>query len=237
MTKPATQCLRFCLLLIICLVAFRAQAAVGYFHLPPYNPCPIEKSPLLNGRIWHNQYTNTTGDQFFLTNLFVKGYVIFNGVKYSNLDLLFDIANDELILKTESYPIIMLNKEMADSFCLVVDNRKYFVINAGNDTANILRGYVNVLYTGPTSLYVKFSKKVQPLGSDGKNDLFIEEQKVYLKHDGKIITVWRKKDLYEILDDRKMQIINFIKSNKIKINHKDPYSYIRVLKYYDSLMN
>jgi hypothetical protein len=217
--------------------ALQATPLAGAPPLKPgYNSCQPERLPLLNGRIWHNQYSKVTGDQFFLTNSFMKGYVIFNGIKYTNLDLQFDIANDELILKPADHPIIMINKEMVDSFCISDGYMKYYVINAGYDTTRILRGYVNVLYNGPTTLYVKFSKKVQPLGADGKNDLLIEERKIFVRHDDQLIVVTGNKVLLELFGDKKMQVTNFIKSNKIKISRKKPFSYIPVLKYYDSMM-
>lgn len=223
-------------LLIVFLCTLPGVRLFGETFTVPHRPGgQPEKLPLLNGRIWHNQYTKVTGDQFFITNTFMKGYVIFNGTKYTNLDLQFDIANDELILKSAMHPIIMINKEMVDSFCISDGYSKYYVINAGNDTANTLRGYVNVLYNGPTTMYVKFSKKVQPLGADGKNDLFIQEHKIYVSHDGELIPVTGKKALFELFGDRKMQVTNFIKSNKIKVNQKNPFSYVPVLRYYDSM--
>jgi hypothetical protein len=226
------------LVMLIILFCALAELQVDGAHIirPRNRDDQSERLPLLNGRIWHNQYTKVTGDQFFVSNTFMKGYVIFNGIKYTNLDLLFDIANDEIILKTSAHPIIMINKEMVDSFCISTGYRNYYVTNAGNDTSNILRGYVNVLYSGPSTLYVKFSKKVQPLGADGKNDLFIQEQKIFVIHDGELIRVTRKKELFGLFGDKKMQVTNFIKSNKIKVNRKDPFSYIAVLKYYDSMV-
>lgn len=206
------------------------------------NPADVQKNPserksLLNGRIWHNQYTRAVGDQFFLSGTFLKGSVSVSGRNFDNLDLLYDLANDELILRVESYPVIIMNKEMVDSFNLVFGNRTYHVINAGNDTACVLRGYVNVLYQGLSSLYVKYSKKLQPLAVDGRFDLFYQEQDVYLKRGEEIIPVAGKKKLLDLLDDRKKEISDYLKSNRLnfKLRDKDPGTYVTLLKFYDSL--
>jgi hypothetical protein len=196
---------------------------------------PSDKQLLLNGRIWHNQYPKAFNDQFFLTNTMLKGSVTFNGKEFNNLDLKFDIASDELILSLESYPVISLNKEMVDSFSLMYGNRTYLIINAGNDSSSLLKGYVNLLYKGSTTLYVKYSKKIQPLAVDGRFDLFLEEHKAYLKTGTEIVPVKGKKRLLELLDDKKKELRQYIKINRVKVSNKDPNTYIPVIKYYDSL--
>ena len=134
MAKPALYYLTSVLFLIASRVIFSefVQSALVYPTVNQQNPS--DKQLLLNGRIWRNQYSNAMGDQFFLTNTFLKGSVTFSGQRFNNLDLKYDIANDELILSIESYPSILMNKEMVDSFSIVYENRNYHIINAGTDT-------------------------------------------------------------------------------------------------------
>ena len=164
-----------------------------------------------------------------------KDTVIFNGRRFDNLDLLYDINSDELLLRTESYPIIIMNKEMVDSFILVFDNRKYYVINAGKDSPGVLKGYVNIMYDGPSELYVKYKKNIQPLAVDGRYDLFHPDHSVYLKKGSEIVPVAGKKELLNLLEDKKKEIRLYLKSNRLKLRQKDPETYIPVLRYYDSL--
>jgi len=236
MTKSALYYLTLVLFLIICrggLPEF-IQAATTYSNIIQLKPS--DKQILLNGRIWRNQYSRVTGDQFFLANIFFKGSVTFDGRKFDDLDLKYDIHNDELILSIESYPVIIMNKEMVDSFSLILGNRIYHIINAGTDTSNVLRGYVNVLYDGPSSLYVKYIKRIQPLAVDGKFDLFYEEHLIYLRKGTEIVPVERKRKLMKLLEDKKKEIREYMKSSRIKLMHKDPYTFIPVLEYYDSIM-
>ena len=236
MTKPALYYLTSVLFLLICRSGLPEfiQAATTYSNVIQQDLS--DKQILLNGRIWWNQYSRVTGDQFFLGNIFFKGSVTFNGRKFDNLDLKYDIHNDELILSIKSYPVIILNKEMVDNFSLVLGNRIFHIINAGNDTSGVLRGYVNVLYDGPSSLYVKFIKKIQPLAVDGKNDLFYQEHLVFLRKGSEIVPVEGKRKLMNLLEDKKKEIRDYLKNNRIKVMQKDPYTFIPVLKYYDSIM-
>lgn len=196
---------------------------------------PSDKQLLLNGRIWRNPYSKAKGDQFFLTNTFLKGSVTFNGQRFNNLDLRYDIANDELILSIESYPVILMNKEMVDSFSLIFENRNYRMINAGTDTSDVLRGYVNVLYEGPSALYVKYTKKIQPLAVDGRYDLFVGEHHIYLRKGTEILPVAGKRKLLSLLEDKKKEISRYLKNNSLRLTKKDPATFIPVLIYYDSM--
>lgn len=235
MFKPVSNYLTSVLFVIICrgfLTEF-IQAAPIYSTVIQQDPAG--KRLLLNGRIWKNQYSKVMGDQFFLTNTFLYGSVTLNGQIFNNLYLMYDIYNDELLLSIESKPIIIMNKEMVDSFSLVFENRYYQMINAGTDSSGTLRGYVNVLYNGPSALYIKYTKVIQPLAVDGKYDLFYQEHRIYVRKGTEIVDVSGKRKLLTLLEDKKKEIRDYLKSMKIKIKRKDPRTFIPVLKYYDSI--
>jgi len=234
-TKPALLYLISVLFLFICPGISPEFVKAAPAYSTPVQQNPSDKKQLLNGRIWHNQYPKAFNDQFFLTNSILKGSVTFNGKRFDNLDLRYDIAGDELILNMESYPVISLNKEMVDSFTLVSGNRNFKIINAGSDSSGILKGYVNVLYNGPTALYVKYTKKLQPLAVDGRIDLFLEEHQSFIRKGTDIVPVKGKNKLLELLGDKKKEIRQYIKSNRVKVSNKDPETYVPLLKYYDSL--
>lgn len=235
MTKPALYYLTPALFLILLRSIFPE-----FIQSAPVNSTVIQQNPsdkrlLLNGRIWLNQYSKAVGDQFFLENTFIKGSVTFNGQRFNNLDLQYDITNDELLLSIESYPVIIMNKEMVDSFSLVFGNRNYHIINTGTDTSDILRGYVNVLYNGPSALYVKYMKKIQPLAVDGRYDLFYEEHRIYLRKGSETVPVAGKRKLLNLLEDKKKEIRHYLRTSRLKLIQKDPNTFIPVLKYYDSI--
>ncbi|MGQ9620394.1 MAG: hypothetical protein ACUVTX_05350, partial [Bacteroidales bacterium] len=113
---------------------------------------PSDPQLLINGRVWQNIYIRVFGHQFFATSEFLTGSLTFNGRHYTELNLKYDIVNDELLLAVPYKPIIILNKEMVDSFRFTYGNRTYNIVNMGNDSASVVRGYVNVLYEGHTGL-------------------------------------------------------------------------------------
>ena len=197
---------------------------------------PVEKQLLYNGKIWHNLYIRVNGDPFFLSGDFLSGNVFFNGREFRNLKIRYDICNDEVILYVNSQTIITLNKEMTNEFTIEFQKRLHHILNMGNDSASLLNGFVNVLYDGPTALFVKYIKKVDIQSLNRLNDEFYQQHRIYIRKDGAIVHVSGKRDLFKLLEDRKTEIRNYIKGNRFNLNviRKDPDSFIPVLQFYDS---
>lgn len=194
-----------------------------------------EKDALLNGRIWWNRNSKVSGDPHFISDSYLKGSVTFNGQSFDNLDLKYDIFSDELVYRPESHPVIFLNKEMVDSFELNPGLRKYFFYNAGINPRSGPAGYVNLLYSGPTSLLVKYVKKIQPLADQGIYDLFLQVHRIFVIKDTVITSIDSRKQLFGLFEDRKKDVREYVKNHHLRLTLKEPGSLVPVLEFYDSL--
>jgi len=195
----------------------------------------IDIQILNNGRAWRNLYYRIKGDQFLFSPEFLPGTVTIEGRKFNNLQLKYDIYNDELIMITDHGIIIQLNKEMIESFSMNFNSYEYNFRRFDADSVNTLSGYVNVLYEGGTSLYAKYRKEILLLAVENKYDLFNQINRVFVRKDDEIIRVDSKMEFMKLLKDQKQQLHNFIRNNKIKLSRKDPESFRPVVEYYDKL--
>jgi len=196
---------------------------------------PQEEYLIMNGKVWRNLYTGVKGNAYFLTNEYLTGDITFNGRLFRERTLRYDLYNDEIILWINSSNVIILNKEMVGEFTVNYMDKRYRVVNMGTDTAGILSGYVNVYYEGPTALYVKYRKQIEMLAVDNKYDLFVQSHRIYVKKNGDIVQVSGRKALLKLLSDRKTELKNYIKQNKLLIVKSEPQTFIPLLQYYDSL--
>jgi len=194
-----------------------------------------EKQFLYNGRLWWNQHIKVRGHAYYLSGDFIPGNVSLKGKEYKDLKIKYDIFSDEIILFVNPKTIIVLNKEMIDGFSFSFENTGYNVRNFGSDSTSLINGYANVLYEGPSAFYVKFLKKIEPLAEEKKYDRFYQVHRMFLMHNGTLVPFSGKKGLLDIMEDRKKELKVFIKENRAGIIRKDPYSFIPVMKYYDSL--
>jgi hypothetical protein len=194
-----------------------------------------EKQFLYNGRVWWNQHIKVRGHAFYLTSDFISGNVILKGKVYNDLKIKYDIFSDEIILFVNPKTIIFLNKEMVDEFNLIYENVMYTVRNFGSDSTSLINGYANVLYEGPSAFYAKFLKKIEPLAEEKKYDRFYQTQRMYIMKDSTLIPFSGRKGLYKIMEDRKKELKDFIKENRLNIMKNDPYTFIPLIRYYDSI--
>lgn len=195
----------------------------------------LENQILFNGRMWINQYFKVMEDQFLFSKDFLPGSVTINGRTFDDLEIRYDIYNDEIIIPTNHGLLIQLNKEMIDSFNITFENKSYHFTNIRTDSVKGFNGYLNVLYQGETTLYVKHKKEIAFLAVERKFDVFYKTQRMYIVRDNTIIPLSRRRELYKLLDDYKAQVRSYVKQNRLFVSVKDPESIVNVIKYYDNL--
>ena len=94
---------------------------------------------------------------------------------------------------------------------------------------------MNELYNGKTAVYVKYRKVIQERAIDDKYDGYIESYKIFVMKDGLPHQVKNKKQLLDLMKDKKQMITAFIRSHKLVLTWKQPESFVPVAEYYDSL--
>jgi hypothetical protein len=218
-------------LILTCLSEIKVSGAFP----AAYGSDTVDIQRLYNGRAWRNLYYKVKGDQFLFTTEFLPGSVTVEGKEYDNLRIKYDIYNDELLLITNHGIILQMNKEMVDQFSLEYNQQIHCFKKIETDSPGSLSGYINVMYDGNTSLYVKYKKEILLLAVENKYDIFNQINRIYLEKDGKMIQVNSKREFMNLLGDHKQQVHSFIKSNKIKVTRKNPESFKPVVEYYDKL--
>ncbi len=196
----------------------------------------VDIQVLYNGRAWRNLHYKIQGDQFLFTSGFIPGSVTMRGRTFHGQSVRYDCYNDELLLLTGKGIILQLNKELIEGFTLEYDNRVFLFRNFDTDSEKSLPGFVNVLSEGAVSLFVKYSKEVLILAVENKYDLFTDNIRIYVEKGGITARLSNRGDLLRLLDDRKQQVRDYIKSNRIRVTAKSPESIKPVIDYYNSLL-
>ncbi len=188
---------------------------------------------LYNGVVWSGLYYDVFGTQFMFNDDWMTGSVNLNGIYFDNLELKYDIYSDEIIANYNDIRLIVLNKEVLDSFSLHHDDEILFFRNFKANGS--ISGYYQILHEGDSKLYKKWHKKRAQFAIEARYDEFQSDNQLILIINGKDNKISRKRDLLNIMDDKKKDIKNFIKMEKIRIDINLPETIIPVLKYYDSL--
>jgi hypothetical protein len=191
---------------------------------------------LYTGRLWIKKYSNIDGDEFLFTGDYLNGSVSIGGRIYQDIPLKYDIYNDEIISPNNRNLVIQLNKERIDSFSLVFLDKVQKFRKISADTVKGFNGFVNVLYSGSRSFCVKYKKNIELLAVDRKFDKFYETRKMFLLQDGKVNQFAGRAELFKLMGEKKQEVRNYIKKNKLQIFKNQPESFIPVIAFYDNLL-
>ncbi len=196
----------------------------------------IEHQILYNGRVWQNQFSNTDGDQFFVSPDFSTGDVGVDGFDFDSIKIKYDLINDELLLLKEDGTIIVLNKEMINSFRLSYDDNIFKFVNFNSSSSVNLDGYCHLLYDGKIKVYAKYAKELIPTTITNGLPRFSQINKVYILKDGKIHRADNRRELLNLFAEGEEQAMlkKYMRTNQIIISRNDPDSFRRVIEYYET---
>jgi hypothetical protein len=192
------------------------------------------KQVLFNGKIWRNLYTRVNGYQFLFTDEFLQADISVKGRTFTNIRAKYDIFRDELLAVTDNGTIIQMNKEIVDSFSLRYYDKSYFFIRI--DSTSDFNGFVNVLYSGESSMYVAYKKMIELLSINQRQDRFYDKRKMYLLRDGVPQQFSGRSDLLKLFGERKQAVKELIRKNQLQPRRDDPLSFVPVIKLYDKLL-
>ena len=207
------------------------EYAVSLYHENIKN-----ESGLYNG----SQYvvyaqTIQDGIPFFEITQPSNGNVTYWGVEYKNVPLLYDILKGEIITVVPSTNyLIKLNTEKVSSFEVL--NHKFIRIAKDSSNKNIKTGFYDVLYDGQTTVYKKEIKTLNEDLSSGKLRTFIlDENAFFIKKNNVFFTVSNKSSLLDILKDKKKEVQEFIRKNKLKIRKDKDNALPKIAAFYDEI--
>jgi len=194
-----------------------------------------EDQMLYNGRIWRNYYPLIMENQFLFSKELLPASVTMRGKTFSDITIKYDIFTDEIITPFAPAGMLQLNKQMVDSFYLIFQNKKYHFIRISEGNNDFPVGYYNVVYKGKTTLYARYTKKIEKLADRDEFDKFYQINRIYIVQEGKMYNIPGKNDLFRVLNIQKKEIRQFMRENNTRISNGDPFSYIPFLRLIDDL--
>lgn len=165
----------------------------------------------------HLNFDKTVNDhhRYYNTDEFKNSYIIYEGQSYFNLDLKYDIFNDQLVVRPyieSSYIQINILKEKVDSF--KIENEKF--INLKQIPTNFKSGYYEEIIIGNnTVLYIKYYKEKENVIKD--NYVLIDYKPHFdylLLKDNKFTLINDKKEIIKLYPDQKRKTNDFFLMNK-----------------------
>lgn len=182
-------------------------------------------------------YTLKEGSPFFIFENFIAGSVFYNGILYEHVPMLYDVLKGEVIIHdpAEVYKVSLLSEKIG---WFSLSNHTFVRFEQNNSDKQLLAtGFYDVLYNGNINLYEKVNEKIEEsISSAGVLNRYISEVDLYyLQKDNKFYEVNNKRDVLSLLKNKKKEIQQFIRKNKLNLRKAKTFALTRIVAYYDSI--
>jgi hypothetical protein len=203
-----------------------------------FNNSIKEQSRLYNGLAYEGYpYTVDGSANFQNLTVFSAGSVIYQGFRFDNLPLMYDIFQDKLISVLASSLRYSFISDRVSEFYLNKHHFKY--IKVLDSTKSVIKsGFYDLIHDGKSKIYVKHFKNMQT-SLEGKvvRYYFIPKTAYYIERDQKYSVISGEKSFFNYFKDKKPQLKNLLKEKKIKFRKQPEEAMILLASYYESLTN
>ena len=204
-----------------------------------YEKDMVSQSRLYNGT-GYRDYLATGDEHPFLIEDWEDGSILYDGELFPGVALMYDIRDDKVII--EHYT-------SREKIQLIANKVSWFTLKERSFVnLNILskKGFYEVLYDGPTKVYVKWEKFYwEQINQNSIDRYFTFKTNCYIYKENTFYPVKSKQDELKALVEHKSELNQFIKKNNLdfRVNReKNEYksnrekNIARVAEYYDSLI-
>ena len=196
-----------------------------------------QQSPLYNG-IEYLEYAFTfrEGHAFFESKEFKDGEIYFDGMIFHKVPMCYDLVRDQLIIRDfhNIYKIVLpVNK--IQQFTL----SGHTFVRIQHDSLNEVKtGFYDQLYNGKIDLFAKREKKIIEKNEFPRIDIVVYSiNTYYIMKEGVYYNLKNKRDLLNILNDKKKEIQQYFKKSKIKFEDNPEKAMIAAVEYCNRLIN
>jgi hypothetical protein len=196
-----------------------------------------DQSPLYNG----SRYSTTgfifrTGSPYFLSDSFSRGSVVYDGILFDSLNLLYEDLRELLIVKNDNYLLQLVNQKISS---FTISDHSFIRLTADSSSSGIPKtGFYEVLYNGHSQVLKKTYKTIIEEPSVYENTVIRHIDvgyNYYIKIGNGYKRVKSDGELIDLLTGHRKEIQKFIKKNKLKFRRDKENVLIRVAWYYDQI--
>ena len=196
-----------------------------------------EQSPIYNG----NEYIEYAlilqeGHPFFKSSLFTNGDIYFDGMLFLGIPMGYDLIKDQVVIR-DFHNIYKINLP-ANKIQQFVLSDHVFVRIVHDNLNEINTGFYEQLYKGKVGLFAKREKAIiEKHGSQQIDNVVVSTNSYYVMKKDIYYKFKNERSLLKILNDKKKEIQQYFKKNRIKYKDDPERSMVMAIEYYNRLIN
>ncbi len=193
---------------------------------------------LVNGSLYRPMHIRAKGSPYFLSdNLWKNGIFYIKGRQYSDQDILYNIATNQMVTKIYmpdgSAKNIIIENHFIDSVII----ETHFFINIAPFTKNKLNEIYEQAYNGNIKGLIKHVSTHKRIITNETPDGYYEEPEkiIFLLKDKEMFRISGKKSLLTHFSAKKKQITRYMRQQKIRLKKAEISELYNLFKYCDDL--
>ena len=204
-----------------------------------YHQAVFPENALYNGSEYlPNNVAFVNGQPYFLSNRPLPGSVLYKGLMYENLRLMYDLTRQQLIL-IHPVNIQRIKLNTADIMEFTIQGHRFLKLQTDQQaTQNIPAGIYELLFKGKVTKLFKNNKKsiTEELTSSSGVLYFIKEENTYyIEHGGRYYPLSNRRSVLRAFSDRKKEMTRFLKTHNVSPRANNEAAYKLIAAYYDEL--
>ena len=181
-------------------------------------------------------YQIKDGHPYFQDSL-IAGCILYNGVLYEHIPLLFDEVLDLVVIK-DPYEVwrIALNREHVDSF--TIESHRFVRVGDSLNPTAPRNGYYEQLYRGKVRLLKREAKSVQVQASFLNNAFekyTLTNTSYFLKKGETYYAINNQGSLLAAIKDKSREAKRFMRSNHLRMRKDKQNTLVKVITWYDGV--
>ena len=183
-------------------------------------------------------YRITRGSPYFQSGKYNPGYIVYHNVLFENIPLMYDLVRGVVIIRSPDQRFsIELNNENLSGFG-VAGHHFVHIQKDSVSNAPVTTGFYDLLYNGKLRVWKKQTKTIQEEHSGSSIEEYIEEStRYFIEKDGGFYPANSESPVLALMKDKKREIRQFIKTNKIKFGKDKDQALVKMAAYYDEITN
>lgn len=194
-----------------------------------------EASQILNGPEYFYDDSDRGGDPYFGDSPFYEGSIIYNGNRYDDLEIGYDIYRDIMFVARYQQGLTSYQLPVERVAGFTLDQHVFIrLIDPDSTSGHPGTGFYELLYNGKTKVIAKRRKKVVPSTEGIYKYEYGTDDEIYIVRNDAFNKVWLKSSIRKLFKEEKKSIRRYSNDNKLYLMDLEPYA-VQVCRYYDSL--
>lgn len=194
------------------------------------------EAAIYNGALHYAYFSSIEGIAYFNSADWQKGSVVYEGIRYQNILMKYDLVKDQLVVaQSESGGLpISLNSFRVSEFSFL--NYQFIRVDTENPGQELRAGFYRLLSAGKVLALARTEKTISERIVDNKVvQRFETKTRYYISRGDQYYKIKNKNDLFRILDDHKNELHGFIRENKLNYRKIPERTITEAVNFYNKL--